>query len=214
MPVMNFVTSDVKVICENKESYAKIVKLYQKHLEDYSTCLQIKGNLFVDMKSQIETDSMPDRAMDYLSGIAQYATEIDPDADVSGSVIWLDSKGNSGKVELEKENGRYVVSDPDCQYQEKCVIKNAATEVLIHELEKRGFAVSRKKDDPAEPEEKHTERWRVMICRNGKSSSRYFKDGEYNKALRYGASKKEDAYSICVYEYDPETGEYLLGFIL
>ena len=214
MPVMNFVTSDVKLICENKESYAKIVKLYQKHLVDYSTCLQIKGNLFVDMKSMIETDSMPDRAMDYLSGIAQYATEIDPDADVSGSVIWLDAKANSGKVELLKEDGRYVVSDPDCQYQEKCIIKNAETEGLIRELEKRGFAVSRKEGAPAEPEEKHTERWRVTICQGGKSSSRYFKDGEYDEALRYGFCKKEDAYSVGVYEYDQKTGEYLLGIKL
>ena len=67
MPVMNFVTSDVKLICENKESYAKIVKLYQKHLVDYSTCLQIKGNLFVYMKSMIDSDTAISYAQDGVS---------------------------------------------------------------------------------------------------------------------------------------------------
>ena len=207
MSVINYVTSKVKVTCENKEAYAKIVELYKKHLNDYSTCFQADGVLYVAMEAEVETNFMSSHATGFLNGIVRYATEIDPDAEITGTISWQDEEYNTGQAELVREDGRYAVSNPVFQSREELAIQNAATEVLISELEKRGFAVSRKEGDPAEPEEKHTERWRVTICRNGKSSSRYFKDGEYDDALRYRASQKDS----CIYEYDPETGEYILS---
>ena len=211
MSLINHVTSKVKVTCENEKAYAKIVELYKKHLNDYSTCFQADGVLYVAMEAEIDTNFMSSHATGFLNGIVRYAAEIDPDAEITGTICWQDDEYNTGQVELIKVDGSYAVSDPVVQSREEYAIQNAATAVLIKELEKRGFFVNRKAESLKDT---HTERWRVTICQEEESSSAYFTDNEYDKALHYGAEKKEDAYSVSVYEHSKSTGEYVFRFRL
>lgn len=140
---INYVESNVRVICKKNESYEKIARLYKKNLVDYSNSLLINSTgLLVTMSSEIETNFMEDHAADFLNGVVKYAQEVEADAKIEGSITWEDESYNTGEIHLIEQNGLYVVSNPVFRDRVASVLHNASDEELTTQLSKRGYTVT------------------------------------------------------------------------
>ena len=142
MSTINYVCSEIKVICSNKEAYEKIAQIYKRKLHDYGNSVLVDNEFLVAMVDEIETNYMSDHAVDFLKNIIAYAQEVDPKAQFDGEITWQDEQYCTGEVHLVEQNGCYSVSKPVCRDREESVIHDASTETLIEELQRRGCAVS------------------------------------------------------------------------